>query len=177
MIAILLALQAAPLTATKSSMEPVSVDSGIALFSKLCFEKFPDTKAALEAIADPPLGLTKEIKTPTQAMQPGDSWTSASARVTYVDADWLPRDFGSPQCTVTILLAGEPSHGEAAQAMATKLALPPVKFGKDGPSAQTRWDKPSVAPAIWRIFLTTQKTPSGTEMRMVNMNLRGKKKK
>ena len=174
MISALLMLMSTPLNEMKSSMEPVSMDQGISMFSKLCFEKFPDSKAVLDAIGDPALGLTKLPKTPSEAMQPGDSWSSSTARVTYVDADWLPSDFGSPQCSATVLLSGKPSHSSIAKAMTTKLALPTVKFGKDGARAQTKWDKAGLALATWRIFLTTEQTPSGIQMRVINTNMRGK---
>jgi hypothetical protein len=52
-----------------------------------------------------------------------------------------------------------------------------VKFGKDAASAQTRWDIPQPNGDKWRMFLSTSQTPSGTEMRTVIMDLRGKKKK
>lgn len=176
MIILFLALQAAPLADMKSSMETVSVDEGVALFSQVCFEKFPDPKAAMEVIANPELGLTKLPETPSQAMQPGDAWTSPKVQVTYVDADWMPMDMGSPQCSVTVVLEGQPLHGAIAAAMTANMQLPTVKFGKDGSRAQTKWDIAQTNGDKWRLFLTTTQTPSGTEMRTNLMNLRGKKK-
>jgi hypothetical protein len=177
MMLILLALQAAPLAEMKSSMQPVSVQEGVALFQQVCFAKFPDPKAAMEIIADPALGLTKLPETPSQAMQPGDAWTSPKAQISYVDAEWMPMDMGSPQCSVTVVIEGQPLHSTIAGAMTTSLQLPLVKFGKDAASAQTRWDIPQPNGDKWRMFLSTSQTPSGTEMRTVIMNLRGKKKK
>lgn len=177
MILIYLALQAAPLAEMKSSMQPVSVEEGVAIFDRFCFAKFPDAKAALEIIADPVFGLTKLPETPSQAMQPGDAWTSPNAQLTYVDADWMPMDMGSPQCSVTVVLEGQPLHSDAAGAMAATLKLPAVKFGKNAASASTKWDVLQTNGDKWRMFLSTSQTPSGTEMRTVIMNLRGKKKK
>ena len=177
MIAIFLALQTAPLAEMKSLMQPVSSDEGIALFQQICFSKFPDPKAAMEVIVDPAMGLTKQPETPSQAMQPGDAWTSPKARVTYVDAEWMPLDMGSPQCSVTVVLQGQPLHSEVAAAMVESLKLPNVKFGKNAVSASTKWDVPQSNGDKWRLFLSTTQTPSGTEMFTVIMNLRGKKKK
>lgn len=177
MITLLFALQAAPIAEMKSSMQPVTIQEGIALFNQICFAKFPDAKAARENITDPAMGLTKLPETPSQAMQPGDAWTSPKMQVGYVDADWLPMDFGSPQCTVTVVLEGKPSHNSIAGALTTGLQLPAVKFGKDSANAQTKWDIPQSNGDKWRIFLSTNQTPNETEMRTVIMNLRGKKKK
>lgn len=177
MITILIALQAAPLAEMKSTMQPVSVDEGVELFNQVCFAKFPDPKAAMEIIADPAMGLSKLPETPSQAMQPGDAWTSPKAQVTYVDAEWMPMDMGSPQCSVTVVLEGQPLHSEVAGAMTETLKLPDVKFGKNANSASTKWDVLQPNGDKWRMFLSTSQTPSGTEMRTVIMNLRGKKKK
>ncbi len=177
MITLFLALQAAPLAEMKSSMQPVSLEEGVALFSKICFEKFPDSKAVMEIISSPELELTKLPETPSQAMQPGDAWTSSNARVSYVDAEWMPVDLGSPQCSVTVVLNGQPLHGDIASAMTTKMQLPPVKYGKNSANAQTKWDIPQSNGDKWRLFLSSTQTPSGTELRAVIMNLRGKKKK
>jgi hypothetical protein len=177
LITIFLALQAAPLGEMKSSMQPVSLEDGVALFNNICFEKFPDSKAVMEIIASPELELTKLPETPSQAMQPGDAWTSSNARVSYVDADWMPVDLGSPQCSVTVVLNGEPLHSDIASAMTTKMQLPIVKYGKNSANAQTKWDIPQSNGDKWRLFLSSTQTPSGTELRAVIMNLRGKKKK
>ena len=177
MITLLLLLQAAPIAEMKSSMQPVSFEEGVALFRQVCFAKFPDPKAAIAIIADPALGLTKLPETPSQAMQPGDTWTSPKAQVTYVDAEWMPMDMGSPQCSVTVVIEGQPLHSTIAGAMTSSLQLPLVKFGQDAASAQTKWDISQPNGDKWRMFLGTRQTPSGTEMRTVMMNLRGKKKK
>ena len=177
MMLIFMALQAAPLAEIKSSMHPVSVEESVAIFNRICFAKFPDAKAAKGIIADPALELTKLPETPSQAMQPGDAWTSPKAQVSYVDADWMPMDMGSPQCSVTVVIEGQPLHSTIAGAMTTSLQLPLVKFGKDAASAQSKWDIPQPNGDKWRMFLSTSQTPSGTEMRTVIMNLRGKKKK
>ena len=182
MIAIFVALQIAPLAEMKSEMQPMSVDEGVALFQQICFDKFLDSDAVLNIVADPAMSLTKQLKTPTQAMQPGDVWTSPKARVTYVDAEWMPLDIGSPQCSVTVVLQGQPVHSEVAAAMTAALKLPDVKFGKNASNASTKWastkwDLPQTNGDKWRLFLNISQTPSGTEMRTVIMNLRGKKKK
>jgi hypothetical protein len=177
MITLFLALQAAPLAEMKSSMQPVSLDESVGLFSRICFETMPDSKAAMEVINSPDLELIKLPETPTQAMQPGDAWASSKLAVTYVDAQWLPMDFGSPQCSVTVVLEGEPLHSAIATTMQTKLQLPTVKFGKEAESTRTMWDVPQTSGDKWRLFLTSNKTPSGTQMSATIMNLRGKKKK
>ena len=177
MIAIFIAVQAAPLADMKSLMQPVSAAEGIGLFQQICFSKFPNPKAAMEVISDPAMGLTKQPETPSQAMQPGDAWTSPKARVTYVDAEWMPFDLGSPQCSVTVVLQGQPLHSEVATTMVETLKLPDVKFGKNAASASSKWDVPQPNGDKWRLFLNTTQTPSGTEMYTVIMNLRGKKKK
>lgn len=164
-----------PAGAMQSGMQQVPVADGVALFKRACFDPFPVPSAALTAIEDPALGLTKQIKTPTQAMQPGDAWVSPSARVTYVDAEWMPRNMGTPQCGVTVSLADAPQHLDVASAFAAGLGLPAGKLGKNGPSGQSRWDLPK-ADGSWRLFLSTQQTPSGVEMQAIMMNLRGKKK-
>ena len=178
MIGLVLAMQLAapPAADMKSSMQPVSVEDGVALFKRVCFAPFPDPKAAQAVIADPALGLTKEGETPSQAMQPGDAWMSPTARVTYVDSEWLPRDFGNPQCGVTVALEGAPEHLAIEAAVIATLALPPGKGGKNIPRGQTQWDLPR-GPDTWRMFLSTETTPSGKEMRVIMMNLRGKKTK
>jgi hypothetical protein len=177
MIMIFLAAQAASIEDKKSSMQPVPLNDGIALFQKICFDKFPDPKAAMQAVAEPDLQLTKSPETPSEAMQPGNMWTSPTARVTYVDADWMPIDIGSPQCSVAVLIEGQPLHSTVAEAMTNDLKLPKVKFGKDRASAQTKWDIPQTNGDNWRMFLNTSQTPSGTEMRTVIMNLRAKKRR
>ncbi len=176
MILFLLAADAAPVMDMQSPMQAVSVDKGVDLFKRICFTPFPDPAAAQQAIADPALNLVKQTKTPTEAMQPGDRWTSNMVQVSYVDADWMPRDIGSPQCSVTVLLEGAPQHSDVATVFKSALALPEVKLGKNGARAQTTWDVPGRDPDKWRIFLTTENTPSGPEMRAIIMNLRGKKK-
>lgn len=177
MIALFLALQAAPLADMKSSMQPVPLDEGVGLFNQICFETMPDPKAAMNIINSPELELVKLPETPTQAMQPGDAWASPKMSVTYVDAQWLPMDFGSPQCSVTVLIEGDATHSALATAMQAKLQLPAVKFGKDAESARTMWDIPQTNGDKWRLFLTSTITPSGTQMTASIMNLRGKKKK
>ena len=176
---LLLALQAAaPQPAEmQSSMRPVAMAEATALFKRVCFDPFPDPKASLAVIADPALGLSKQPETPSQAMQPGDSWTSPTAQISYVDAEWLPRDFGSPQCGMTVALAGVPEHLAVEATMTTALGLPSGKGGKNKPRGQTEWNIPGKGADIWRLFLTTQTTPSGKEMRVIIMNLRGKAKK
>lgn len=178
MILLSLALQAAgPLGADmQSSMQPLPVAEAAALFKRVCYAPFPDPKAALAAIADPALGLTKLPETPSQAMQPGDAWTSPGAQVTYVEADWLPRDFGSPQCGVVVKLEGAPDHLAVEAGFVSALGLPPGKGGKNKPNGQTQWDLPH-APDTWRLFVSTNTTPSGKELRATIMNLRGKAKK
>jgi hypothetical protein len=86
-------------------------------------------------------------------------------------------DFGSPQCSVTVVLEGEPLHSAIATTLQAKLQLPTVKFGKEAESARTMWDVPQTNGDKWRLFLTSTKTPSGTQMSATIMNLRGKKKK
>ena len=178
MLGLLLAMQMTPPgDGLQSTMEPVSAQEAVGLFQKVCFDPFPDPQASQAAIADPALGLEKMVETPSQAMQPGDTWTSARAKVGYVDADWMPRDLGSPQCSVVVALDGKAVHGDVANAFAAKLGLPEGKIGKNGPHATSRWDVAGRDPDSWRIFLSTQQTFSGTELRMTMMNLRGKKKK
>ena len=178
MILFALAMQAAGIPAAdmKSSMQPLSAIEAVALFKRVCYDPFPDPKASLAVIADPALGLTKLPETPSQAMQPGDAWTSPTAQVTYVDAEWLPRDFGSPQCGITVALDSAPDHLTVEAAFITAMGLPPGKGGKNGPSGQTQWDMPH-APDSWRLFVNTSATPSGKELRATIMNLRGKAKK
>lgn len=178
MILLALAMQAAGIPAAdmKSSMKQVSAAEAAELFKRVCYAPFPDPKASLAVIADPALGLTKLPETPSQAMQPGDAWTSPTARVTYVDADWLPRDFGSPQCGITVALADAPDHLAVETAFITAMALPPGKGGKNKATGQTQWDMPR-APDSWRLFVSTSTTPSGKELRATIMNLRGKKPK
>lgn len=177
MISIMLALQTAPVAEMKSSMPPVSIEESVEFFNKVCFETFPDAKRALEVIASPDLQLSKLPETPSEAMQPGDAWSSPKARVTYVDADWLPLDLGSPQCSVTMVVNGQPLHSEIASVMAATLQLPAVKFGKERRSSETMWDVPQTNGDKWRLFLTSTKTPSETEFHAVIMNLRSKRKK
>ena len=178
MIFLLLAMQAAGPSPVdmKSSMQPLPVAEAAALFKRVCYDPFPDPRASLAVIADPALGLAKLPETPSQAMQPGDAWSSSSARVTYVDAEWLPRDFGSPQCGITVALDGAPEHLAVEAAFVAAMALPPGKGGKNKPTGQTQWDMPH-APDNWRLFVSTSTTPSGKELRATIMNLRGKKPK
>lgn len=177
MMILLLAMQVAPMAEMKTTIQTTSVEEGVASFKRICFDPFPAPAATLAAIEDPALGFVRSPKTPLQAMQPGDRWTSAKAVVTYVDAPFLPADFGSPQCSVTVALDGNPPHGQAAAALSSNLALPTTKIGKDGAKAQTMWDIPQTNGDKWRVFLTTEQTPNGSEMQMNIMNLRGKKKK
>lgn len=177
MISLLIALQIAPIAEMKSAMETVPVEEGVATFKRICFDPFPDPAASLAAIDSSDPAFTKSPKTPSQAMQPGDRWTSTRAEATYVDAAWLPIDFGAPQCSMTVALTGEVAHSIVAAALGSALALPATKFGKDGRSARTMWDVPQANGDKWRLFLTTTQTPSGTEMRTNIMNLRAKMKK
>lgn len=177
MMILLLATQLAPIAEMKTTMQTVLVEEGVATFKRICFDPFPAPAAALAVIEDPALGFVKSPKTPSQAMQPGDRWTSAKAVATYVDAPFLPADFGSPQCSVTVALDGNPPHAQAAATLISSLALPTTRIGKDGANARTMWDVPQTNGDKWRIFLTTEQTPNGSEMQINIMNLRGKKKR
>ncbi|MEO8723028.1 MAG: hypothetical protein ABI395_05820 [Sphingobium sp.] len=160
----------------ESTMTPISAPNGVSLFKEICFDQFPNSQASIEQISRPEYALVKEPETPSQAMQPGDAWFSSTARVTYVDADWMPRDLPSPECSVTVRLKDAPKHGELASLFSSQLNLPQGRIGKDSSRAQSQWDMSGVSPDKWRLFLTTQETPSGTELTMMIMNLRGKKK-
>ena len=172
-----MAMVQSPLLDMKSDMSKVSAEDAIGLFKNVCFDNFPDSAATLAEISKQELALVKQPKTGSQAMQPGDSWFSKSARVTFVNAEWLPRDLPSPQCAITSILSASPVHSEIASSLATTLSLPEGKIGKDSPRSQSRWDMPGVGVDKWRIFLTTQVTPSGPEITISLLNLRGKKKK
>lgn len=172
---LLIIASATTMAGDQNVLHAVSLDEGIGFFQRICFMPFPDPARSLLVIEEPKLELVKERETPSQAMQPGDAWMSSNLRVTYVDADWLPRDFGSPQCSVTVALEGDAAPEAVASAFAKTLGLPGYRIPKAGLRSQTQWDIPGRAPDAWRIFLTTQKTPAGTEMRATIMNLRGKK--
>jgi hypothetical protein len=178
MILLLLAAQAGMPNPTdmQSSMRPVPSAEAVALFKRVCFDPFPDTPRVLGAIADPALGLSRLPETPSQAMQPGDAWSSATAQITYVDSEWLPRDFGNPQCSLTASLAGNPEHLAVEAEMTAALGLPPGKGGKNKPRGQTEWNLPGRAPDSWRLFMSTTTTSSGKELRATIMNMRGKRK-
>jgi hypothetical protein len=175
-ITLLLALAGIPDDAMKSSMEPVSIEASVSAFKQICYDPFPSPAASLAIIGNPALGLTQQPKTPSQAMQPGNAWSSRTLEIFYADADWLPRTLGAPQCAVTSLLAGSAVHTDVASAFAAALKLPAGKIGKNGPLAQSQWDMPGRNADKWRIFLVTQLTPSGTEVRATIMNLRARKK-
>lgn len=175
-LALLLAAGAAPAD-MQGSLEPVTTGDAVSLFRKLCFDPFPEAAKFTAVIADPALGFTKVPKTPSEAMQPGDSWYSSRANVTYADAEWLPRDLPSPQCTVTVRLDGAPAHADIAAALGTALSLPAVKARGGAARAVSQWDMPGQAPDKLRLFLETQALPSGAhEARFALLNLRGKKK-
>jgi hypothetical protein len=170
-------IAAAPLEDMKGTLQPVAIGDAAGLFKKLCFDPFPESAKFTALIADPTLGFVKKPKTPSEAMQPGDIWYAPNASVTYSDADWLPRDLPSPQCTVTVALEGAPTHAEVASAVAAALALPAVKSSGSPARATSQWDMPGRGTDKFRLFLNTQALPSGShEANLILLNLRGKKK-
>lgn len=162
-------------SAENAADEATASQPAFELFKTICFDAFPDPAAAAEAIATHPAGFVKIEKSGMSATQPGDAWTSGDITVTYVDADWLPRDLPSPQCSVSVPLTAGASHSEIATAFGSNFDLPKGKIGKDKPRSISRWDMPGEGKDTWRIFLATEPDGQGSTLQISLLNLRAKK--
>ena len=175
-VALSLQGSAAP-AAMQSSLQSVDANEAVNLFKQICFDPFPDPAKFDAVVAASAFGLVKAPETPSEAMQPGDAWYSAKARVTYVNADWLPRNFGTPQCSVTVNVGGNPTNADIVNILINELKLPNAKSSGNAANTLNQWDLPGIGADKWRLFARTQAgLPGGFEAQFSLLNLRGKKK-
>ncbi len=145
------------------------------IFDEICFSTFPDPDAAVAAIDNHSANFEKQVKIEMQPQQPGDVWLSGDTKVTYISADWFPRDLPSPQCSISAPFTPDRTHSEIAVAFGSRFDLSNGKIGKNKPIASSRWDMPGKGNDTWRIFLSTETANAGNRIRISLLNLRDKK--
>lgn len=167
-----LLLSAAP--ADVAALQPIEPGDAIALFKRVCADPFPDPTRFAAAVAAEPGPFRKLVKTPAEAMQPGERYDGDRAQIGYSDGIGLPLDLPAPQCTVGARLATAPDHPAIAAAAAAALGLPVGKTRGKG-RLETQWDAATPA-GRFRYFFVTETTAAGTyEFRLTLLNLRGRK--
>lgn len=167
--ALVLAIEAATVL---PQPQPIAMNDGIAVFTELCLEGFPDPARAAQARANEALGLVLVPKPAAMAQQPGERWTSERFELSYADADWLPRDLPSPQCAVTFSIPEQRNHLSLAQEVGSIFPSAKGKLGKDKPRGLSRWDMQPSAGLTFRAFLETQAGPDRTQVSLRLLNLR-----
>lgn len=139
------------MSATASAQDaPLDTSFGAiqSVFQTYCVVPFPDAAAFQNAINDDANGFGIIEKTEAQQRQPGERWTNGFITLSYIDADWMPRDIPSPQCHVTALLDEPLDHLNTAQRLSVDL-----KLGKGRSSGRANINK-----TVWNIDLPTGET-------------------
>lgn len=150
-------IQTTPVATSSVPDEHVALEA----FQSICFDNFGDPSAIENSLADPTRGLVKREKTGFDATQPGDVWDAEAYSVSFMHADWLPKDIPSLQCSLSATYPETSPHPEFAAEIAMRLGLDRGRIGKDRPRSQSRWDFND----NWRLFFSTEPDGEGMKVR------------
>ena len=167
----IVALLALPVAA-QEEISSASKDWTVSAFKSLCVDPFGD-RAAVEKAVTAFANTTefRKVQPDAGAPQTGLVWESAKASLSYTDAEWLPRDLPSPQCS---LQAETPEfdHVAAAQALEANMPIGAGKQRGKNERLSTQWDFKTANGAKRRLFLSSEPGGPGKVVRVSLLNLR-----
>lgn len=173
--AFLLAMQAAPAAVpaagrpVPSPVEKLKVIDSVAaldLFKAVCWDAFRDPDAFRAAVTLAPVPLALQPK-PEGSVQPGESYKSDEALLTYLASDNLPASIPSRQCHLRVRLAGAADQLALAARIQQAFSLPSGRTRTRADQSQTEWDVPGADARVARLFAITRAAAGGTtELRL-----------
>lgn len=141
-------------------------------FKSLCFEPFGDKAEVEKAVAAfAEMTEFRKIEPDPGAPQMGVVWESPKASLSYTDAEWLPRDLPSPQCSLQFETP-EFDHLGAAQAFEANMPIGAGKQRGKNERLSTQWDFKGANDAKRRLFLSSEPGGPGKVVKVSLLNLR-----
>jgi len=147
-------LASAATVAQASSSEVQSFPDAFAVFEEYCVQPLPSPDAFLAALRASTLGWQR-VEKRERRLDPPNYFQGRVGELSYVLADNLPTNIGSPTCHFEFKTNSTYQHDEAAQLVAAELNLGAGTSEGTRRRPQTKWETRTAEGMPIRVFLSS----------------------
>jgi hypothetical protein len=141
-------------------------------FNEVCFGPFGQSEAVQKAVETSQSMTFTPIDARPGAPQMGRAWEAPKASVSYTDAEWLPRDLPSPQCTLSLSAEQSFDHLQSVNSIQEVM---PIGMGRTKGKAnafQTEWNFVGPRGEKRRMFMKSSPAGNGISVSVSLLGLR-----